>query len=604
MKSKYKHIITAFVAFVVIVATFSLASYIQYEFQVETLKRAATEDMIKVSAELEGLISEQLYKAKGLGTYYALSPNAPLDSFSKYCELLYSDHNQSIRSLTLIKDTTAFFVWPLKGNEKIIGTDLAQVLAQKETVLKVKTDLKSITVAPVKLIQGGTGIITRMPVANITNENKQQYIGQVSIVLDYDAIFKYSGILDLSSKYYLRVYEASAPVRPRDSKSLSQKNSLKTIFTNSEIPFNNSVKIDIHLPSTDWTLEIVPIKGWQPNRIFLYFYMTLGLITGALSFYYVFSLLQNKVHLNVLVDERTRELIMTNEYLEESMAELEENQAELHLVNDMLEQSLDNLKETQDQLIQSEKFAALGELVAGVAHEINTPLGISITLGTFIQSKHDQLERSFKSGTLNKQEMTDYIESLHESLHVMVNSLNRSAEIIASFKNVAVEQSTLDLRKFNVYNYVNDVLLNLKPKLKKTMHTIVFNCDEALEISSYPGAFSHILTNFVVNSLIHGFENTDNGQIQIDIFKMDDQVHLIYSDNGLGISNDIKDKIFDPFFTTKKGSGSTGLGLHIIHNIVTQVLNGSIHLESNNTSGTKFHISFKEEFLTEDLFED
>jgi signal transduction histidine kinase len=253
---------------------------------------------------------------------------------------------------------------------------------------------------------------------------------------------------------------------------------------------------------------------------------------------------------------------------------------------------LEHLTETQEQLIQSEKFAALGELVAGVAHEINTPLGIGITLATFVEDKHHRITKLFDAGQLSKTELHEYNDSVGEALSVMVNSLNRSAEIIGSFKNVAGEQSALELRDFNVRDYLEDMLQNLKPRLKKTPYEITLICEPNLIIYNYPGLFSHILTNFIVNSLIHGFVGLDSGHITINFYKIDSHYVLTYSDNGHGISSDHIEHIFDPFYTTKKGQGSTGLGLHIVHNIVTQNLNGKISLVTSENKGVTFTIEF------------
>jgi signal transduction histidine kinase len=296
--------------------------------------------------------------------------------------------------------------------------------------------------------------------------------------------------------------------------------------------------------------------------------------------------------LNNIIEERTHALIQTNEYLEHTLAEVEEKQAELFLLNDQLEQSLDHLKDTQEQLILSEKFAALGELVAGVAHEINTPLGIGITLATFVADKHHRLVKLFEAGELSKSEMKEYNDAVYEALSAMVSSLNRSAEIITSFKNVAGEQSSLELRQFNVKAYFEDVLQNLKPRIKKTPHEISLICDPEIFIYNYPGVFSHILTNFIINSLVHAFTDDKAGLITIEFYKYENNCQLIYSDNGIGISEQHTSRVFDPFYTTKKGQGSTGLGLHIVHNIVTQNLKGKIGLFTEVGKGVCFTIDF------------
>lgn len=588
MKLNFKHLSIAILASLVIIFSFSTAAYIQYQMKTEVLKRQAIVDLSQFSSTLEKLFSERLYKTSGLGAYYGKQPNESFDQYTNFCETVFGIKDPYIRSLTILKDTTAVFVWPKKGNEKVLNVDLSTIKGQRDTILFVKNNLQPVTTNPIKLIQGGKGIITRMPIVIHDPQKNPEYVGQVSIVLDYDELINASKLKELGKTYHLVVEDVSkrADVKTTSPPAIIYESQAKLI--------SDPVSISIDLPNSTWQLSVSPISGWHVQDDFVLLYALMGTVCGILAFIFVYFILQTRSELDETVRQRTSELIQTNEYLEESMAELEEKQAELTLVNDMLENSVLELKETQEQLIQSEKFAALGELVAGVAHEINTPLGIGITLGTFIENKHVILKKHFEENTLTRLEMTEYFDSVSESLAVMVNSLNRSAEIVASFKTVAVEQSSLDLRRFNVSQYMNDVLINLKPKFKMTKHQLDVQCPPDLEIVSYPGAFSHILTNFIVNSLIHGFEHVESGHISIQLYKKDDKIHFIYSDDGNGIAPEIKDRVFNPFFTTKKGAGSTGLGLHIIHNIVTQVLGGTIQLESSPGHGCTFKLIFPE----------
>ncbi len=262
-----------------------------------------------------------------------------------------------------------------------------------------------------------------------------------------------------------------------------------------------------------------------------------------------------------------------------------------------LQESLEVLKRTQRQLVQSEKMAALGGLVAGIAHEINTPLGIGVTAATFLKDKTENYVRKFAAGNLLEKDMQKYANYAMEASAIIHTNLNRAGELINSFKNVAVDQTHEERRTFRLKAYIGDILKSLRPKLKKTSHSIIINCPEELEINSYPGALSQIITNLVMNSLIHGFENIKAGEMRFDVWEEEAILVLKYSDNGCGMDEVTLSKIFDPFFTTKRNQGGTGLGMHILFNLVTQSLKGYIQVNSVLNQGTEFIIRIP---ITED----
>jgi len=281
------------------------------------------------------------------------------------------------------------------------------------------------------------------------------------------------------------------------------------------------------------------------------------------------------------------QLLRLNEELEDRVVQRTE---QLAGANQELQKLLEDLQRTQSQLILSEKLAALGELVAGVAHEINTPVGVALSAGSTLADKNRTLAELFTQGEMKRSDLTQYLEDSREGSEMILVNLGRASELIRSFKMVAVDQVSEVRRTFNVHTYINEVLLSLRPKLKKTSHRIEVLCDEHLVIESYPGALSQILTNFVINSLVHAFEPGQAGQIRIEVAKINGTVELDYVDNGKGMSPEIRDRIFEPFFTTARGQGSTGLGLHIVFNIVTRTFGGTIACASAPGQGTSFHV--------------
>ena len=269
-------------------------------------------------------------------------------------------------------------------------------------------------------------------------------------------------------------------------------------------------------------------------------------------------------------------------------------QKDLEKANVDLKESLETLEKTRDKLVQSEKMAALGELVAGVAHEINTPVGIGVTAASFLESKVKEFKKFYTSGELKRSELENFLKTVDEVSNSILINMERAAELISSFKQVAVDQSSESRRRFNLKAYIHEILLSLRPRYKKTGHKIDVNCDDNIELNSFPGAFAQIVNNMIMNSLIHGFNEVENGRIKIDITRENSKILFVYQDNGKGMTKEQMQKIFDPFYTTKRGQGGTGLGMSIVFNLITQTLKGSIECESSAGKGVCFTMAFPE----------
>jgi signal transduction histidine kinase len=259
---------------------------------------------------------------------------------------------------------------------------------------------------------------------------------------------------------------------------------------------------------------------------------------------------------------------------------------------DQLKSTLDQLQQTQDRLVQSEKMAALGQLVAGIAHEINTPIGIALTAASHLDEKTRGLIKQFEAGAMKRSDLQGYTAAALESAHLVNTNIFRAAQLIQSFKQVAADQTSEQRRSFELRSYLAEVLTSLHPELKKHAHTVDLVCPEALILNSYPGALSQIITNLVMNAVLHAFAPDQAGRIEIKAKTRGDLVKLRVSDDGRGIPADIRPKIFDPFFTTRRGDGGTGLGLHIIFNLIDKTLKGRIRCDSEVGRGTHFTVSF------------
>jgi len=254
------------------------------------------------------------------------------------------------------------------------------------------------------------------------------------------------------------------------------------------------------------------------------------------------------------------------------------------------EQALQELRQTQDSLLQAERLASLGGLVAGVAHEINTPVGITLTGASILQQATERISSAMSAGNIKKSQIQEYIDTAVESSRLIMANSQRAAELIHSFKQIAVDQTSESKRPFKVKDYIDEVVMCLHPRLKKTNIQIKINCEENIELDSYSGAFAQIMTNLIMNSLTHAYEASDVGCIDIDVSLQNEALLLKFADDGKGIRPENINKIFDPFFTTQLGKGGSGLGLNIVFNLIVKKLGGSIHVESALGLGAKFII--------------
>lgn len=294
---------------------------------------------------------------------------------------------------------------------------------------------------------------------------------------------------------------------------------------------------------------------------------------------------------NLLLSRDNLKLSQAEHEIKQLNQDLESRILEFEAANSDLQQALAKLQETQDHLIQQEKLASLGSLVAGIAHEINTPVGTGVTAASYLEQETHAITNLFKAGMLKRSELEKYLSASNDAMKIILLNLRRASELISSFKKVAVDRSSDEKQFFNIKKYIGAVILSLRPQLKKANHHIVVKCDDYIELNSYPGDFSHIITNLIINTLIHAYPAGTQGTITIDVRHQKDKLTLIYSDDGIGIPNKHLTKIFEPFFTTRRGHGGTGLGLNIIYNIVTQNLKGSISCTSQPNKGATFTIT-------------
>lgn len=276
--------------------------------------------------------------------------------------------------------------------------------------------------------------------------------------------------------------------------------------------------------------------------------------------------------LDYRIDERTREL-------EESYRKMSE--------------TLDELKKTQKHLITSEKLASLGSLVAGIAHEINTPIGIGVTGASHLNTGLHRLLEEHQQNQLTQTNFEKFLNTAQETSALILSNLKRAADLIQSFKNIAIDQSSEEERKFSLFHVINDTVASMNIYLKKSNINVELSIPENLHCYSFPGAFSQVISNLIMNSILHAFDKQQQkNEIEITVSNLTgDKMLLEYRDNGAGMAKEVVEKVFDPFFTTKRGKGGSGLGLHIVYNIVETMLKGHIDCSSDIGEGVVFRLT-------------
>jgi signal transduction histidine kinase len=290
---------------------------------------------------------------------------------------------------------------------------------------------------------------------------------------------------------------------------------------------------------------------------------------------------------NLLAERKQLEsdLHSLNSHLEERIAS---RTLELERSNEDLKVTLQNLETAQNELVRREKLAALGAMVAGVSHELNTPIGNSLVVASALQDQSREFSRESIKG-VSRSALDRFVSSINEGAGLLMDNLRQSVALVSSFKQVAVDQTSENRRDFDLHAMVDEYLRALSPMLQKTSHAITNEVPEGIRLDSYPGPLGQVLTNLISNALIHGLEGRPQGTVLIQAHpSTEGAIQITVIDNGWGIAPEHLGRVFDPFFTTRFGQGGSGLGLNIVYNIVTHTLGGTIHVESVLGEGAAF----------------
>jgi len=285
-----------------------------------------------------------------------------------------------------------------------------------------------------------------------------------------------------------------------------------------------------------------------------------------------------------------KELLDQKHSLQEENIRRSKTEKTLTTTNKELILSIKELNIAKERLLETEKMASLGQLSAEVSHEVITPIGISITSSTYLLEQISTLKQTLDQNKMSKRSIENFINNATRSTEILTNNLYRASELLVSFKHIAVDQTNDKIRMINISKYIDEIIQSLHPKLRKTAHSINVNCDKNIEIYTHPGAIAQILLNMIINSITHGFEHINRGEITINIDYQPHKLIINYADNGHGLTPEAKNKLFEAFYTTKANEGGSGLGTHIIRNLVSDTLNGTVTAHSELNKGLSYHI--------------
>lgn len=339
-------------------------------------------------------------------------------------------------------------------------------------------------------------------------------------------------------------------------------------------------------------LTVVVHPPWWRRPFAYLFYLIIGsMMVYAYILFRERRLRYSKIQLQQSVKVRTLQIEQQKEEIETQRDIAVQQREQIVQQNQELEQTVSQLKTTQKQLVESEKMASLGSLVAGVSHEINTPVGIGITASSSVLERTQEFVKLYAEKRVTNKDLEAFLKAVFQSSKLILSNLQRTGELIKSFKQISVDESTEQLREFLLKEYLMDVVRSLQPKFKNRNIEFFIDCPDNLSLTTYPGALAQIFTNLIINSLNHAFPNLDEGVIRVECLEKEDKVEVCYRDNGVGIPEHVRERIFDPFYTTDMQSG-TGLGMHIVYNLITQKLHGSVICGCAEEKGACFQLVF------------
>lgn len=545
------------------------------------------------SGEFRGISIDLLKKIEQLLDVRFNRILAKEDIVQENADIILSTSNltfiQSSRYTTLNKPylVSPFAIYSKIGNEFI---DLKSLEGKKMAIFRTSNIAKNLAVSHPKINLYAADIVEEGLEA-VSSGKADAYVGN-SIIVDYSIInlgfrdLKASGISPYKSELYMAV-KTNSPL----------------LASSLEKAINHISAKEIQIITDSWTLKLTKKIDVNYKLIFLIL---------ALSFSITYFLYNSNKKLNEEIEQRKKielSLIEERNKLEATEFVIRQYSNDLKTLNETLEEKVKMrtldleieveerknaeriLIQTQNTLVEKEKLASLGGLVAGVAHEVNTPIGVGVTAISHLREKSLDLIDLYRRNLMKRSNIEEYFEVIVNATKIIEVNLFRASELIRSFKELSVDQSGGDSREINLLSYLQQICMSLQPNFKNRPIDIdLTNINESLVLKIQAGAFSQVISNLILNSLKHAFDDNQPGLIRISAATIKQDLVLVYEDDGKGIPKENLHKVFEPFFTTKRGSGGSGLGLHVAYNIINQTFLGKIELLSEANQGVKFEM--------------
>jgi signal transduction histidine kinase len=477
---------------------------------------------------------------------------------------------------------------PMKGNENAFGLDLASLPSQLNAVEAARDSGQIVATGRTLLVQDATrhpGFIARapiyrqnMPLASV-EQRRAAFIGVVAIVFRVEDLMREVIEPSLLKHVALKIVDtgdsnANLSASPEDTLFDSREPGARTL--SKRVALGN-----IDVAQRHWLVQYTALAGSRYSRDItpLILIGTAGVVISAL----IAALLMASRRSRTLAGQ----LRVTLEEQRASLGELEQQKAHVELAHGDLSSVLVTLKQAQANLITSEKLASLGALVAGIAHELNTPIGNSLLTATALADMVSEFEKKYADGGIKRSALEAHMADTRLACDIMASSLSRAADLITSFKQVSVDQTSDKRRRFDLGEVVRDTVATFAAQLRRTDCHIEVDVSPMLVLDSYPGGVGQVLSNLINNALLHAFDGCSAPKMVISAREIEQgQVLLNFSDNGVGMTAKTLHQVFDPFFTTKLGQGGSGLGMNIVYNVVTGMLGGTIGIASTPANGT------------------
>ena len=493
---------------------------------------------------------------------------------------------------------------PLAGNERALGfnplLDPVQGFEAQRAI-----DTRRLTLAgPFELVQGGFGVVGRYPVFLPDKRGDERFWGLVQVIVRIPDLLAVTSLGQMEAAGYRYTLWRIDPATGE-----------RVVFARtSDEPLRAPVDAVIRVPEGRWALSVED-SGTGTSALVLAGEGLVALLLSLLVAGATLMLLREPLLLQREIDERRA----VQEEMQRAAGDMTEDATAAandwdalgawdRLLPDgrviavqrmatsdggrlTLHTDVTAVRRANEVLARNDRMASLGRLVAGIAHEINTPIGNALMVATSVQQRIDEMAATVADGALRRSTLDGFLRMVRESDEILVRNLGRAAELIQHFKQVAVDQTSDRRRTFDLATVLDEVVATLMPRLKRSTHTLHLALAPDVAMDSYPGALGQIVTNLIENSLLHAFPERSGGSMRLVARALDEAyVEILYSDDGVGIPTADRSRVFDPFFTTRMGQGGSGLGLSIVLNLVRDLLGGDLDLSAGEPGGTTFRL--------------